>query len=58
MLEGLLKGSLNKTIAHDLGISVRTVETYRANVMMKTQARSLSELVRMSLVATAAPEDT
>ena len=41
----------NKTIAFDLGISPRTVEIYRANVMTKMQAASLSELVRMALVA-------
>jgi two-component system response regulator FixJ len=36
-------------MAHDLGISPRTVEIYRANVMSKMQAGSLSELVRMAL---------
>ncbi|MCI4679832.1 response regulator [Rhodoblastus acidophilus] len=51
VLEGLLQGKLNKTIAHDLGVSVRTVESHRANLMVKTQARSLSELIRMSLLA-------
>ena len=41
----------NKTIAYDLGISPRTVEVYRANLMAKTQASSLSELVRLALLA-------
>jgi two-component system response regulator FixJ len=50
VLEGLVAGAPNKTIAHDLGISPRTVEVYRANVMTKMQARSLSELVRMTLL--------
>jgi two-component system, LuxR family, response regulator FixJ len=50
VLEGLVAGKPNKVIAHDLGISPRTVEIYRANVMSKMQARSLSELVRMALV--------
>ncbi len=49
VLEGLVAGQPNKTIAHDLGISPRTVEVYRANVMTKMQAGSLSELVRMAL---------
>ncbi|WP_332658725.1 response regulator FixJ [Brevundimonas sp.] len=51
VLEGLVAGQANKVIAYDLGLSPRTVEVYRANVMTKMQARSLSELVRMSMVA-------
>ena len=51
VLEGLVVGNPNKIIAHDLGISPRTVEIYRANVMAKMKAGSLSELVRMALVA-------
>ena len=50
VLHGLIKGHPNKTIAYDLGISPRTVEIYRANVMTKMQAASLSELVRMTLI--------
>lgn len=51
VLDGLVAGRANKVIAYDLGISPRTVEIYRANVMTKTQAGSLSELVRMALLA-------
>jgi two-component system, LuxR family, response regulator FixJ len=51
VLEGLVAGYPNKTIAYDLGISPRTVEIYRANVMTKMKAASLSELVRMALMA-------
>lgn len=49
VLKGLVEGKPNKIIAFDLGISARTVEIYRANVMNKMQAKSLSELVRMVL---------
>jgi two-component system response regulator FixJ len=49
VLDGLIAGKANKTIAYDLGISPRTVEVYRANVMSKMQAKSLSELIRMTL---------
>jgi two-component system response regulator FixJ len=50
VLEGLVAGHPNKTIAFDLGISPRTVEIYRANVMTKMAATSLSDLVRMALI--------
>lgn len=49
VLEGLVDGKANKQIAYDLGISPRTVEVHRANLMTKMGARSLSELVRMAL---------
>ncbi len=51
VLEGLVAGRANKQIAFDLGISPRTVEIYRANLMTKMQAASLSELVRMALIS-------
>jgi two-component system response regulator FixJ len=51
VLQGLLAGLPNKSIAYDLAISPRTVESHRIRVMDKMHARSLSELVRMSLAA-------
>jgi len=51
VLQGLLAGLANKSIAYDLGISPRTVEVHRSRVMQKMQARSLSELVRLGLAA-------
>jgi two-component system response regulator FixJ len=53
VLDGLIAGHPNKIIAFDLEISPRTVEIYRANVMTKMKAGSLSELVRMALAASA-----
>ncbi len=50
VLDGLVTGHANKVIAYDLGISPRTVEIYRANVMTKMGAKSLSELVRMAMI--------
>ncbi|UCF77047.1 MAG: response regulator transcription factor FixJ [Betaproteobacteria bacterium] len=51
VLDGLVAGHPNKTMAYNLGISPRTVEIYRANVMTKMHASSLSDLVRMALIA-------
>jgi len=51
VLQGLVAGKINKVIAHDLSISPRTVEVYRANLMVKTGARSMSELMRIALAA-------
>lgn len=50
VLQRLVAGKANKVIAYELGISPRTVEVYRANVMTKMQADSLSELVRMAMI--------
>jgi two-component system, LuxR family, response regulator FixJ len=50
VLGGLVAGRANKQIAFELGISPRTVEIYRANLMDKMQAGSLSDLVRMALI--------
>lgn len=55
VLEGLVAGQANKIIAAAHGISPRTVEVYRANVMTKMQAKSLSELVRMAVLANVGP---
>ncbi|MBM3619047.1 MAG: response regulator [Alphaproteobacteria bacterium] len=54
VLDGLVAGKPNKIIAYDLGISPRTVEIYRANVMTKMDADSLSALVRMAMLDAAA----
>ncbi|UIJ46321.1 response regulator transcription factor [Sphingomonas cannabina] len=51
VLEGLAQGYPNKTIAYDLGISPRTVEVHRANIMTKLKARSLSEALRIAFAA-------
>ncbi|RZN11358.1 DNA-binding response regulator [Bradyrhizobium genosp. SA-3] len=51
VMEGLIAGLSNKLIAREYDISPRTIEVYRANVMTKMQAGSLSELVRMAMRA-------
>ncbi|KWV54640.1 two-component system response regulator [Bradyrhizobium macuxiense] len=51
VLRGLVAGKINKVIAHELGISPRTVEVYRANLMAKTNVRSMSELMRIAIAA-------
>jgi two-component system response regulator FixJ len=51
VLNGLVAGYPNKTIAYDLGISPRTVEIYRANMMEKLRVRSLSEALRIAFIA-------
>jgi len=45
--ERVVAGKANKVIAIELGLSPKTIEVYRANVMFKMQAHSLSELVQM-----------
>jgi two-component system response regulator FixJ len=51
VMEGLIAGLSNKVIARNYDISPRTIEVYRANVMTKMQAGSLSELVRLAMRA-------
>jgi two-component system, LuxR family, response regulator FixJ len=49
VMEGLVAGLSNKIIAREYDISPRTIEVYRANVMTKMQANSVSELVRLAI---------
>ena len=51
VLRGLVRGHPNKTIAYDLGISPRTIEVHRANLMSKLKARNLSEALRIAFSA-------
>lgn len=51
VLQGLVRGHPNKTIAYDLGISPRTVEIHRANLMIKLGVASLSEALRIAFAA-------
>ena len=51
VLEGLVAGHPNKTMAFEHGISPRTIEIYRANLMAKMRAANLSDLMRMALLA-------
>ena len=51
VMQHLIEGNPNKIIAHQLGISPRTVENHRARLMVKMQADSVAELVRMALAA-------
>jgi two-component system, LuxR family, response regulator FixJ len=57
VLEQLVAGNQNKMIAHNLGMSPRTVEVHRARVMDKMEARSLPALVRMAVAAGIHPSD-
>lgn len=56
VLKGLIDGRPNKQIAHELSISPRTVEIYRANLMDKLEVRSLSEVLRIAFAAGLFPE--
>ncbi|QNN23421.1 response regulator transcription factor [Planctomycetales bacterium ZRK34] len=51
VMELVVTGMLNKQIAAELGISIKTVEVHRARVMEKMQAESLAELVRKAIIA-------
>ena len=55
VLEKLVAGRSNKVAAYELGISPRTIEIHRANIMDKMHARSLSEVVRIAIAADHAP---
>ena len=52
VLERITAGRLNKQIADDLNISIKTVEAHRANIMTKFEARTVAELIKIALTAT------
>ncbi|WP_237050604.1 PAS domain S-box protein [Microvirga ossetica] len=56
VLDGLLAGGTNKTIARELGLSPRTVEAHRARIMERLSAQSLPELVQIAVVAGLQPK--
>jgi two-component system response regulator FixJ len=51
VLDGLVGGSTNKLIAHDLGLSVRTVELHRMHMMRRLGARTIAEAIRFAVIA-------
>jgi two-component system response regulator FixJ len=51
VLEAIVAGRLNKTIAHDLGVSVRTIEVHRAHMMARLGVRQVAGLVRLAILA-------
>jgi two-component system response regulator FixJ len=55
VLDGLVAGRPNKLIAHDLGISVRTVKVHRARMLERLGIRRASEAIRLAVLATLAP---
>jgi two-component system response regulator FixJ len=58
VLDALVEGRVNKVIAYDLGISVRTVEVHRARMMVRLGVRQLPEAVRLAVIARLAPKPT
>jgi RNA polymerase sigma factor (sigma-70 family) len=52
VLERIMAGRLNKQIADDLGISIKTVEAHRANIMDKLRANTVADLMRVALAGT------
>lgn len=58
VMKGIVSGSSNRRVAMELGLSEKTIETYRAAVMQKTQAKSLAELVRMALTLQSASNES
>ena len=56
MLDALVAGRPSKVIAHDLGISVRTVEVHRARMLERLGTRRLAQAIRLAVLADLAPD--